>query len=302
MSFTEPTALVLLVVPVLLLVWAWQRRSSGLALPFDDQAHAPRRFLGWMLSTFDSMPAIILLAVVFMLAGPQVLRRPSDQRVLTNIQFCVDVSGSMTIGNRYEMAIDAVEDFIDARQGDAFGLTLFGSYAIRWVPLTRDLDAIRNALPFADPQRQPMHMGGTRIGHALQFCLGNIAAEAEAGDRMIVLVSDGMSSDISDASASLALADDLKASNIAVFHVHVGTGSVPGTVQELARETGGEAFVATDRKGLDRAFRYIDQLRPDRFEPGGTVPMDFFMPFALVALSALGLHVIGLFGGRYTPW
>ena len=62
------------------------------------------------------------------------------------------------------MARDAVVEFIDARDGDAFGLTLFGSYPIRWVPLTRDLEAIRNALPFADPQRQPMHMGGTRIG------------------------------------------------------------------------------------------------------------------------------------------
>ena len=302
MNFTTPSLLVLLAVPVLLLVWAWQRKGWGISLPFDDQEHRPRRWLGWALCGFDSLPAIVLLGVVFMLAGPQVLRRPTDQRVLSNIQFCVDVSGSMTIGNRYDMAIDAVGDFVDAREGDAFGLTLFGSYAIRWVPLTRDLDAIRNALPFADPERQPMHMGGTRIGHVLQFCLGNMATEAEAGDRMIILVSDGMSSDIADASAALALADDLKASNITVFHVHVGTGSVPGTVQELARETGGEAFVATDRKGLGRAFQYIDQLRPDRFAPGGTVPMDFFMPFAVLSALALGMHVVGLFGGRYTPW
>ena len=126
------------------------------------------------------------------------------------------------------MASEAVENFVDAREGDAFGLTLFGSYAIRWVPLTRDLDAIRNALPFADPRRQPMHMGGTRIGHALQFCLGNIATEAVAGDRMIILVSDGISSDLSNPSDSLTMADDLTASNITLFHVHVGTGSVPG--------------------------------------------------------------------------
>ncbi|MDG2030678.1 MAG: VWA domain-containing protein [Phycisphaerales bacterium] len=302
MSFTEPTILVLLAVPVLLLLWAWQRKGWGLSLPFDGRLHRSRRWLGWVLSCFDSMPAIVLIGVICMLAGPQVLRRPSDQRVLTNIQFCLDVSGSMTAGNRYEMASEAVENFVDAREGDAFGLTLFGSYAIRWVPLTRDLDAIRNALPFADPRRQPMHMGGTRIGHALQFCLGNIATEAVAGDRMIILVSDGISSDLSNPSDSLTMADDLTASNITLFHVHVGTGSVPGTVQELARETGGEAFVATDRKGLERVFRHIDQLQPDRFEPGGTVPMDYYLPFAVIALSALGLHVVGLFGGRYTPW
>lgn len=302
MSFNEPALLMLLAVPVVLIVWAWQRRGWGIALPFDHQKHAPRRWLSWLLSVFDTLPAIVLLGVVFILAGPQVLRRPSEQRVLTNIQFCVDVSGSMTIGRRYEMAIEAVENFVDSREGDAFGLTLFGSYPIRWVPLTKDLDSIRNALPFADPGRQPMHMGGTRIGTALQFCHGNMAVEAEEGDRMIILVSDGVSSDLGDSSAALVLADELRASNIVVYHVHVGNGMVPGVVQNLARETGGEAFVATDRKGLERVFRHIGQLRPDRFEPGGTVPMDFFLPFAAMSLVALGAHVVGLFGARYTPW
>ena len=126
--------------------------------------------------------------------------------------------------------------------------------------------------------------------------------EADAGDRMIILVSDGMSSDLSNPNDSLTMADDLSASNITLFHVHVGTSAVPATVQELARETGGEAFVATDRKGLERVFRHIDQLQPDRFAPGGTVPMDFFLPFATVSALALGLHVVGLFGGRHTPW
>ncbi len=119
---------------------------------------------------------------------------------------------------------------------------------------------------------------------------------------MIILVSDGVSSDLGDSTSALALADDLSASNIVVYHVHVGNGSVPGVVQNLARETGGEAFVATDQKGLERVFRHIGQLRRDRFGPGGTVPMDFFLPFAVLSLVALGAHVVGLYGGRYTPW
>lgn len=302
MSFTHPTVLLLLGVPAILLVWAWQRRNWGVVMPFDHQRHGSRRWTRWMLAGFDSLPAIALVGVILILAGPQVLRRPSDQRVLTNIQFCFDVSGSMTSGRRYEMARDAVGEFIDARDQDAFGLTLFGSYAIRWVPLTRDLDAIRNALPFADPRRQPMHMGGTRIGHALEFCLGNMVKEAEDGDRMIILISDGVSSDLSDASAALSLADDLSASNIVVHHVHVGDGAVPAVVQDLARETGGEAFVATDSKGLQRVFEQISRLRPDRFAPGGTVPMDFLEPFALLGLVGLGGHLVGLCWGRYTPW
>ena len=98
------------------------------------------------------------------------------------------------------------------------------------------------------------------------------------------------------------LADDLNASNIMVHHVHVGDGSVPAVVQDLARETGGEAFVATDSKGLQRVFDQISGLRPDRFAPGGTVPMDFFAPFAVLGLIGLGGHLVGLCWGRYTPW
>lgn len=302
MNFSHPAMLLLLAIPVILLTWAWQRRGWGLALPFDHHGHPRRRGLTWVLSFFDSLPAIALAGMLFMLAGPQVLRTPSNERVLTNIQICVDVSGSMTIERRYEMAIEAVEAFVDERAGDAFGLTLFGSYPIRWVPLTMDLDAIRNALPFANPRNQPMHMGGTRIGEALRFCLGNMVIEAEQGDRMIILVSDGVSSDLGNSGSGMSLADDLSASGITVFHVHVGTGQVPAVVQDIARETGGEAFVASDQKGLERVFKRIDRMKPARFAPGGTVPMDFYAPFALVALCALGGHLVGLAGMRYTPW
>jgi Ca-activated chloride channel family protein len=302
MTFTHPALLLLLGVGVVLLAWTWQRSGPGLAMPFDGRTHKKRRLLDWSLRLLESMPAIALMAVVCMLAGPQVLRRPTDQRVLTNIQFLMDVSGSMTIGNRYEMASEAITKFVDARAGDAFGLTLFGSHAIRWVPLTRDLDTIRNAMPFADPSRQPRHMGGTRIGHALNFALGNMVTEASQGDRMIVLVSDGVSSDLSDTASAMDLADDLKASAITVYHVHVGTSSVPRIVQDIARETGGEAFVATDQRSLDNVFAHIDRLRPDRFTRGGTVPVDFFLPFSIAGLVAAGGQLFGLGGLRFTPW
>ncbi|MDG2424327.1 MAG: VWA domain-containing protein [Phycisphaerales bacterium] len=302
MTFTYPSILLLLAAGVILITWAWQRHGFGLAMPFDHRQHRPRRFLRWTLSTFDSMPAIILLAAICILAGPQILRTPNQQRVLTNIQFALDISGSMNSGNRYEMATEAIHQFVDAREGDAFGLTLFGTHAIRWVPLTKDLDAIRNALPFANPRFQPSHMGSTRIGNALEFCLSNMLTEASEGERMIILVSDGISSDLNDQGAVSTITDDLEEANITMYHVHVGTSRVPARVQEIARETGGEAFVATDQKSLDRVFRHIDRLKPDEFKRGGTVPMDFFLPFALAGLAALALHVIGLFGLRYTPW
>jgi hypothetical protein len=61
---------------------------------------------------------------------------------MTNILFCVDVSGSMGMpfgaGTRYDASMKAIESFIDRRSGDAFGLQFFGNSAIRWTPLTTD--------------------------------------------------------------------------------------------------------------------------------------------------------------------
>ncbi len=204
-------------------------------------------------------------------------------------------------GERYRMAADAIKDFTRAREGDAFGLTLFGSYQIRWLPLTRDLRAIRNAMAFADPAHQPPHMGGTAIADALRFCTRNIESESEEGDRMIVLVSDGFSSDLGGGEHE-RVASELRAANITLYHVHVGESDVPTQVVDMARETGGEALAAADPESLQEIFRHIDRMTPARFRSLGTQPMDHFRPFALAALVAAGVHTLGLLGMRYTPW
>lgn len=301
MTFVHPWVLILLVIPVLLGLWLGQRRSWGVAMPFDHRVHRPRRFAGALLTLFEVVPALLLAIVVLILARPQVLRVPEEERILTNIQICMDVSGSMAADNRYEMAKDAIESFTYAREGDAIGFTIFGTQQVRWTPLTKDLDTIRRALPFADPRNQPPHMGGTMIGAALRFCRDNMLAEAGEGDRLIVLVSDGVSFDINSANAG-DVADELNDAGITLYHVHVGTGAVPFEVTEIASSTGGEAFVATDETGLKRIFNHIDRMQPARFRPATAIPMDFFQPFALAGLIALGVHLVGLAGMRYTPW
>jgi Ca-activated chloride channel homolog len=208
------------------------------------------------------------------------------------------VSGSMTIEDRYKNAQKAVEEFINVRKGDAFGLTLFGSDQIRWTPLTTDLNAIRNALPFADPRRMPSHMGGTLIGAALLFCRDHMIQEAEKGDRVIILVSDGGSSDFGNADYGKELAD----AKITFYHIHIGTDEMPQEVVEIAAQTGGQAFAARDASGLKHVFEHIDRMKPAKFTPSGTIPMDHFRPFALATLAVLGLRLIGLLGVRHTPW
>ena len=133
---------------------------------------------------------------ILLLAAPQRLAVPRQERVVTNIQFALDVSGSMMSkfgeGTRSDAAIKAINEFTQFRKGDAFGLTIFGSDVLHWCPLTRDLAAIRSAAPFLRPEKMPSYLQGTMIARALRGVQKVLSRERE-GDRMVILISDGES-------------------------------------------------------------------------------------------------------------
>ncbi|MGH7133980.1 MAG: aerotolerance regulator BatA, partial [Phycisphaerales bacterium] len=92
MTFLHPWVLLLLAVPVLLF-WSVLGRSAGVVLPFDHQSHPRRRWLRWALGAFEVVPLFLLAAAVVMMAGPQMMKKPRAERLLTNIQLTLDVSG-----------------------------------------------------------------------------------------------------------------------------------------------------------------------------------------------------------------
>lgn len=299
MTFTHPWVLLLLAVPVLL-AWTVAARAPGLTLPVDFVERPRRRWTGAALAFFDAVPLLALASAIVLLAGPQTLQQTRRERQLTNIQICMDVSGSMT-GDRYRRASEAITDFTKRREGDAFGLMIFGSAQMRWVPLTRDLSAIRQAMPFANPANQPSHMGGTLIGAALRYARDLFEADAAAGDRMIILVSDGDSSDLGGG-ATTEIAQELQDAGITLYHIHVAQDDIPDEVVEIARATGGQALAAADEGTIRQVFDHIDRMKPAVFKPAGTAPLDFFGPFAIAAAGLAAMHALSLLGARYTPW
>src|SRR5262245_31365409 len=255
MTFLYPLMLFALVLPVALLIWVWANRWSPAAghtvLPFDHG----RRGGGWVwwtiLSLADSLPPLLLAVAVFLLAGPQRYGAPESRRRMTNIQFCMDVSGSMTStfgeGTRYDGAMKAIDKFLDFRKGDSFGLTFFGDNFIHWCPLTTDPSAIRCSLPFMRPEIAPYWFGGTNIAKALQGCK-KLLVEREDGDRMILLVTDGFDYDME--SLGPELAKEFRAANITVFAVIVGYHQIQDGIVAVTRGTGGDAFTVDDPETL----------------------------------------------------
>jgi Ca-activated chloride channel homolog len=304
MSFAYPLVLILLAVPLLLLGWVWRRAGGRVALPFDHGGQRSGRGWAGVLKLAESLPALILATVIVLLAGPQQLSAPKTRRVLTNIEFCVDVSGSMTTplgeGTRYDASMKAIDEFLKIRQGDAFGLTFFGNNVLHWVPLTGDPSAIRCAPPFMKPENVPPWMGGTMIGKALLACK-EILTSREEGDRMIILVSDGDSFDLSGGNDE-SVAQTLKRNNITVFSIHISSGDPPAEIVTITGLTGGEVFPVDDPQALKAVFRRIDEMKATKLEKTAPELLDDFAPVCIAGLSLLGAAGLTLFGLRYTPW
>jgi Ca-activated chloride channel family protein len=306
MTFHYPMVLFLLVVPALLLAWRWTRRGRELIVPFDHGDGGSGRILRGLLGFAEMLPTLLLSLVVVILAGPQQLSEPKTKRVLSNIELCVDVSGSMTAsfgaGNRYDASMVAIDEFLDYRKGDAFGLTFFGNEVLHWVPLTTDISAIKCSAPFMNPTNpgRPRWMGGTAIGKALKACRKQLL-QREEGDRMIVLISDGASSDLRGG-ADVELARQFNDDRIIVYGIHIGGGEAPAPVVNITTLTGGEVFAPGDPESLGRVFQAIDDMAETRMEKTQAETMDDYVPASFAGLAILGLCLLCLFGLRFTPW
>lgn len=303
-TFNYPWALWLLVIPVLLIFWLWNRRSRGVVIPIDHSVHGSGTITQTLINLAETLTPLLLAVVIWMLAGPLLLGKPTEKRSVTNIQFCVDISGSMITqfgeGTRYDASMKAINQFLDFREGDAFGLTFFGNNVLHWCPLTTDSSAIRCSPPFMRPEVVPPWFGGTEIGKALLACRKQLMNQAD-GDRMIILVSDGASSDLSG-DAATTIAQRISAEGIAVYAIHIAEGDAPPEIVTVTSITGGEVFNPGDEDSLAAVFQRIDSMEKARVEQSIAEQLDHFKPYAAIGLVLLGMMVLCSYGLRYTPW
>lgn len=314
MIFGNWTVLLWLFVPALILAWIWLRdrlpslslgSERRVALPQDHARTPAGGFANFWIKVAASFAPLLLAITIILLAGPRHLGVPHAKRELTNIIFCLDLSGSMLApfgaGNRYDAAMEAITGFVDKRKGDAFGLTIFGDQAQHWVPLTTDTSVFRCAIPFLDPkQLPPGYGGGTMIGRAL-LKSREAVLEQDHGDRMIILVSDGESFDLGNGEEE-RIGRILRDDRIVVYTIHIGGGNVPSEVSTISTITGGKAFQPEDTASLHHVFEQIDRMQVAKLDRTYAELQDWYTPFVLSGLGLAGLGLIAFAGLRYTPW
>lgn len=305
MSFAHPWVLLLLVLALGAGVMEWRRDGHRVRVPLDMARARARPVIGAVLRIAGVLPALVLACVIVILAGPRRIGPPGEARRITNIELCLDVSGSMSAPlasgkTKISEAIGAIDYFTRRREGDAMGLTIFGLDVVRWVPLTRDVRAIRLAAPFIDPSTLPSVLGGTAVARAVGFCR-DVLTQAQDGDRLIVLISDGQSSDLMDGAAA-RLGAQLAAERVVLYTIHVDNSEIPAQLHELTAPTGGRAFKATNPAAFESVFAHIDAMHKVRLTPTKGEAVDAFGAPALAGLGTLGLALMCMFGMRYTPW
>jgi Ca-activated chloride channel family protein len=319
MNFANPLALLLLMLPLVLAYAEVLNRGRRLVLPLDHGT-APRavrrRLAAALLLGTRLLPALATAAAILALAEPRVRRLQPTSRPMTNVEFCLDVSGSMEASidetqrplqapvgeRRYDLAMKQVKEFIRGRPGDSFGLTVFGRDVVRWAPVTGEPELILGSEPFLDPAKlSDSFSGRTDIAGALRAGAATLLTQG-APDNLLVLISDGEDNVELSPAVAQTLAESWRAANIKLCVIIVGHDNVPDRLQLMAEATGGMSASAASPHALPRAFRQLDALQPFVREEAEPVDLPFAAPFLVVGLALACGCLVSLAGMRYTPW
>jgi Ca-activated chloride channel family protein len=322
--FAHPEMLVLLVFPVVLAFWQWTRRGRPVVMPMDGVVKKRGYVLMFLLHAASVLPSLLLAAAVVLLASPMRNSPPQVERQMTNIQIVLDNSGSMAYEygvqpggsakkhTRFDAAMDGIDQFLEMRRGDAFGLTVYAKYYLHWVPLTLDTSAISLSRPFIVPYDysirgwQPGYtgweFGGTFTASALLGAI-DVLKQRPQGDRMIVLVTDGEADrrDLNTARLNLVISE-LRKAGVSCFAIYINEKAAPRNLKRICSETGGQLIEVNDERSLVSVFEHIDAMKKVSVKRKEPLASENFMPVIIAALAIFILHLGALFGLRYTPW
>src|SRR5262249_9377913 len=182
--------------------------------------------------------AAALLMIVALARSQRIVRLATNERYGIDVVIALDASGSMAAEdfrprNRFAVAKDLINDFIERRTDDRIGIITFGVRAATRVPITFDRDIAQSILANAQGGENG---DGTAIGQAIATA-GNRLRTSQTRSRIIILVTDGVNN---SGSIEPVTAAQLAARfGIKIYTIGVGSrGPVPIPVRRQSPITG----------------------------------------------------------------
>ena len=315
-TFGQPLFLFLFACIPLLIFWKMAKgKKLTAALPISTTKSLSNT-RSWK-NAFQNVPFILRLlalsCIILALARPQVkFEEQQSEGEGVDIILCIDVSGSMTAQdftpNRMEAAKKVAEDFVNRRPDDRIGIVIFSGESFTQCPLTTDHYVLISQI---EQIRNGLLEDGTAIGSGLATSVDRLR-NSKAKSKVVILLTDGINNGgLIDPATAKEIAKTFK---IKVYTIGVGTdGYAPTPVstplgivmqnekvaidekllKNIAFETGGKYFRATDNKSLQNIYTEIDRLEKSKIEI--TVFRRFtekFYPFIFAAMALLLLEVI----------
>jgi Ca-activated chloride channel family protein len=276
-SFERPLVLVALVaIPALVLLWrAHERRREAQAAAFSSPALVPN-LVSEQPGRRRIVPlGLLLLALVALILGAA---RPHANirvpRKEATVVLAIDVSRSMTATDvrptRLDAARHAAEALLDkVPKTYSIAVVGFGTRAFVALPPTTDRVLAEDALVSLEPSEGTAI--GDAVGLATKIATQHRTADGSVPPATVLLISDGTRD--GGQTSPLAAARKARAAHIPVSTVLVGTAAgvvttklvggyneqirvppSPGTLQAVARLSGGRFFRARTATALTSAY------------------------------------------------
>ncbi len=283
-TFAYPWLLPLLLVVVYMIYWYIKHNSTNKATLKISTTHFLNNTKNWRVQLLHLPFIARCLAITFLIIA---LARPQQKftEQLTDgegidIILCMDISGSMTERdfqpNRLEASKEVALEFVKQRRGDRIGVVIFTNQTFTLCPITTDHNTVL-------AQINNIHSGylqeqGTAIGSGLATSVDRLRT-SKVKSKIVILLTDGV--DFGGAIPPDIAKEMAKAYNIKVYTVGVGSNKEMdvqvqnefGTttqrkkmefneqlLKEIATETGGQYFHATDKENLTKVYESINQL------------------------------------------
>jgi len=209
---------------------------------------------------------------------------------------------------RLDVAKIVVKDFVSRRKTDRIGAVVFGKSAFILSPPTLDYQLLSSMV--SKMTLNVIDGSATAIGDAIGTAVARLR-KSDAQSKVVILLTDG---DSNAGAISPEYATHLATTvGCKVYPIQIGTDDEvdvedgtdlfgqpkyvrhrfpvnPELLKKIAKETGGQAYIATDAKALaDSMHSVLDQLEKTRFEASVSSFEDLF-PFLLVP----GVFLVGL--------